>query len=42
MTRATRALLVLCLDKPGHKIVLTFEDSMGNMGVSNPFRVRPK
>ncbi|HEX8703884.1 MAG TPA: hypothetical protein VF815_33945 [Myxococcaceae bacterium] len=27
--------------KPG-KVVLMFKDALGNMGVSNPFRVRPK
>jgi len=30
------------VDKPGPKVVLTFEDALGNMGVSNPFRVRPR
>jgi hypothetical protein len=29
-------------DMPGAQIVLMVEDSLGNMGMSNPFRVRPK
>lgn len=29
-------------DKPSAQIVLLVEDSLGNMGMSNPFRVRPK
>jgi hypothetical protein len=29
-------------DQPGAQIVLMVEDSLGNVGMSNPFRVRPK
>jgi hypothetical protein len=32
----------IMLEQPGGNIVLLIEDSLGNKGISNAFRVRPK